>query len=89
MSLLSRLFGGSAAKTPDPETHKGFLIFPQPARESGGFRIGARIEKEIDGEIQTHMMIRADTYGAEDTAVEASLQKAKLLIDQQGDQIFR
>lgn len=89
MSLLSRLFGGSTAKTPDPVIHEGFTIFPEPSKESGGYRIGARIEKEIDGEVKTHHMIRADTYGALDTASDASVDKAKQLIDQQGVTIFR
>ena len=88
MSLLSKLFG-SASKAPDPETHKGFLIFPEPASEGGSFRIGARIEKEFDGEVKTHMMIRADNYSSRETAVEASVSKARQLIDQQGDDIFQ
>ena len=89
MSLLSRLFGKTEAKEPDPETYKGFLIFPAPAKESGGYRIGARIEKEFDGEIKTHQMIRADTYSAQETAIDASITKSKQMIDQMGDGIFR
>lgn len=95
MSLLSKLFGGksgdgSAAKTKaKPLEHKGFLILPEPVKESGGYRIAARIEKEIDGTLHSHMMIRADTYGAEDTAIEASISKAKQVIDQMGERVFR
>ena len=46
------------------------------------------IEKELDGQIRTHQMIRADTYQSADAATEASLFKAKQLIDQQGEAIF-
>lgn len=85
MSLLKKLFGGSAsAKQPEPETHNGFLIFPEPVKEAHGYRIAARIEK--DGNV--HQMIRADTYAAQDIAAEASVAKAKQVIDQMGDKIF-
>lgn len=89
MSLLSKLFGSKAASSPEPEKHKDFLIFPEPNKEPGGYRIGARIEKEVNGEIKTHHMIRADTYGSKETAIEASMTKAKQFIDQLGDGIFR
>ena len=88
MSLLSKLFGSKAASQPEPEEHNDFLIFPDPVKESGGYRIAARIEKEIDGEVKTHHMIRADTYQSKETAIEASLAKAKLFIDQVGDGVF-
>ena len=87
MPILSKLFGG-AKSAPDPVDHKGFRIVPDPVSDNGGFRIGARIEKEIDGQTKTHRMIRADTYQSPDTATEASISKAKMLIDQQGEAIF-
>lgn len=92
MSLLSRLFGGGSSSTPAPKSepvaHEGYRIYPEPAKESGGFRIGARIEKDVDGETKTHQMIRADICTSADQAEEASIGKAKQLIDQQGDKIF-
>ena len=89
MSLLSKLFGGSAS-TPntEPEEYEGYTIAPEPIKEGGSFRVGARIEKEIGGEVKTHRMIRADTFESADAASEASLAKAKSLIDQQGERIF-
>jgi hypothetical protein len=91
MSILSRLFGGGGAapkSDPDPETYKDFRIFAQPVKEGGSFRVAARIEKEIDGVLRSHHMIRADTCDAEETAQEMSTRKAKMLIDQQGEKIF-
>ena len=88
MSILSRLFGKSPEKNPEPELHEDFRIYPDPIKESGGFRIAARIEKDINGETRTHQMIRADTYSSLDAATEASLSKAKQVIDQLGDSIF-
>lgn len=91
MSLFSKLFGGGAAKSKpeaQAEDYKGFLITPQPIRDSGGFRIGARIEKEINGTLKTHEMIRADTIQSEEEARSVSLSKAQVFIDQMGEAIF-
>lgn len=84
MSLFSKLFGGDAAPDPDPIDYKGFAITPQPAKESGRYRIGALIEK--DG--QTHSLIRADTLDDKAGADEASINKAKQVIDQVGEGLF-
>ncbi|WP_371055715.1 HlyU family transcriptional regulator [Rhodosalinus sp. K401] len=94
MSILSRLFGGGGAPEPRPEAgpepveHDGFRIFAEPVRDGAGWRVGARIETEVDGEVKVHRMIRADTIENEDTARDASLRKARMLIDQQGMRIF-
>ncbi|WP_108483461.1 HlyU family transcriptional regulator [Oceaniglobus ichthyenteri] len=91
MSLWSRLFGGGggAPAAPQGETHAGFTIYPEPVNDGGRWRIGARIEKQIDGTLQSHKMIRADTLDSAEAATEASLKKAKMFVDQQGDDIFR
>ncbi|KMW58347.1 hypothetical protein AIOL_003320 [Candidatus Rhodobacter oscarellae] len=94
MSFLSKLFGGGGGdgpkkgKSADPVEHSGFRIYAEPISESGGHRIAARIEKDIDGETKTHQMIRADVTSNRDEAVETSVHKAKMLIDQQGETIF-
>ena len=91
MSILSKLFGGGGGqKSPpaEPEIYKDYTIFPEPANEGGGYRIGARIEKEMGGEVRVHKMIRADSYASAETATEASLAKARQLIDLQGDSLF-
>ena len=87
MGLLSRLFGGGGGgKGPStsPVQHQGFTIHAEPMTEGSRHRICARIEK--DG--REHLMIRADTLESHDAAVEASVAKAKSLIDQQGESIF-
>ena len=90
MSLFSKLFGGGgdAGKDPSPEVYKEFRVYAEPAREGGSYRVAARIEKEIDGETRTHHLIRADTFESADGAAEASVSKAKMLIDEQGERIF-
>lgn len=85
MSLFSKLFGGgSEPKQAEPTEHNGFQIFPVPQKETQGYRIAARIEK--DG--KSHLMIRADTYSSQETAQDASVAKAKQVIDQMGERIF-
>ena len=85
MSIFSKLFGGKSASQAKSEDYNGFIITPTPVKEAHGYRIAATIEK--DG--QTHDMIRADTYSSDDTAREASVAKAKQVIDQMGDRVFK
>ncbi|MGI3183670.1 HlyU family transcriptional regulator [Nioella aestuarii] len=89
MSLFKKLFGGSGTpKGPEPVVYNGYTILPEPVKEPDGYRIAARIEKEIAGELKTHHLIRADVLHGPDQAAEASIEKAKSMIDQMGDRIF-
>lgn len=89
MSFLSKLFGGKPKPEAEPVIHNDYRIFVDPQSEQGGFRVSARIEKDVDGETKVHQMIRADTCRTQEEAADTSLFKAKMLIDQQGDSIFR
>ena len=74
MSLFSKLFGGgSAPKAPEPVDHAGFKIFVEPIKEGSGYRLAARIEKEVGGEVKSHQVIRADVFNSEDEARQFSL----------------
>lgn len=95
MSWLSRLFGGGAGDAPaeqaasgPAEIHAGFTIRPEPAKAAGGWRIGARIEKEVGGALRTHHLVRADVLSERDAAEAASLDKARQVIDEQGEALF-
>ncbi len=89
MSLFSKLFGGGGTpKTPEPEEYEGFRILVEPIKESSGYRLAARIEKEIGGEVKRHQIIRADVFTSQDEARQFSLAKAKQMIDQLGDGLF-
>ena len=90
MSLFSRLFG---SKTPEASVdmlveYQGFHITPELMKESQGFRLCAVIEKEIGGEVKTHRLIRADTIADIEQCREASIAKAKQMIDQMGERLF-
>lgn len=91
MSIFSKLFGGGGGSKTEaaPEQHGDYRIFVAPTSEQGGFRVTARIEKDVEGETKTHLMIRADKCQSLEEAQTTSLLKAKMLIDQQGDLIFR
>jgi len=86
MSLFSKLFGGGngAAPKAQPIEYKGFSITPAPEKENGRYRIGAMVEKDD----KSHRLIRADTLDDLQSAEEASINKAKQLIDQVGDSLF-
>ena len=87
MSFLSKLFGGGGGSGPKVQTedYKGFTITPAPERGDGGYRLGALIVKDD----KSHTLIRADMFNDLETATAACIVKAKLVIDQQGDSIFR
>ena len=89
MSLFKKLFGGSPPPEPTVEEYEGYRITAEPQREGNDYRVGARIEKDVDGQTLTHSLIRADTMSDLSDAEAASISKAKQMIDQQGDKIFR
>ena len=93
MSFLKKLFGGGdqkgvAAKTEEPVDYKGYAIVAAPMADSGQFRVAGSITKEIGGEVKTHKFIRADVFADRDAAVQATIRKARLIVDQSGDAIF-
>lgn len=88
VSILSRLIGGGSRSDQAFELHGDFKIVPEPMKEGSQYRIAARIEKEMGGEVKSHRLIRADTLGSQEAAAEASVAKAKMLIDEQGDGLF-
>lgn len=92
MSLLSRLFGGGgdggSSKSKPSETYEGFSITAEPMKDGGSWRLAAKIEKEIGGEIKSHQLIRADTFQSAEEASSAAVAKAKQIIDEQGERLL-
>lgn len=87
MSLFGRLFG---TKKPEPQgvDHKGFRIFPEPLKDGSEYRLAARIEHGDGDALKFHHLIRADAFTSPEAASDASLAKAKQLIDQMGERLF-
>ncbi|GAW35672.1 transcriptional activator HlyU [Roseovarius sp. A-2] len=91
MSILSRLFGGGTkpeTRVEPSETYKEFRIIAAPQSDADGYRVGARIEKDVDGEVRVHHLLRADTLRSLENAEAFSIRKAKQVIDEQGERIF-
>lgn len=93
MSFFKKLFGGVGDGSATPKTatedYEGFRITASPIAEGQAFRVAATIEKDVGGETKTHKLIRADTVQGLEAAQEASVRKAKQVIDEQGERIFR
>ena len=90
MSILKRLFGGGA-KSDDAATateYKGFQITPTPMAEGNSWRLCARIAREVEGARREREIIRADTFTDRADAVDASVAKARQVIDEQGLTLF-
>lgn len=95
--LFGRLFGSNgegAAKEPTVDRaqaveYKGFSIIPTPRPHGSQYLTAALIEKEIDGQVRTHDLIRADTHASAEDARSFAVQKARQVIDEQGERIFQ
>lgn len=92
LSSLSKIFSGSpssnAAPAADPVEYNGFLIVPTPQPDQGQYRVCAEITKGEGESLKSHNFIRSDLVANRDECIELTLRKAKLTIDQMGDQIF-
>lgn len=98
MSFLKRLFGGGGASdsqspaesVPAKEIeHKGFTVAATPFKEEGQFQTCGVIRKEIDCQMKEHRFIRADRFTSLDDAVDMALRKGVLMIDEQGERLFK
>lgn len=88
MNFLKKLFGSKPAPEIPAEEYKDFRIIPAPMPEGSKYRLSARIEKDVNGEVKVHHVIRADTFDSLDQANEVSLSKARQVIDEQGKTLF-
>jgi hypothetical protein len=93
MSFFKKLFGGGKAQeaeTSGPsETYNGFTIVATPYENNGRWQLCGIISREKDGELQEHRFVRADNFGARAEAEDMTLFKARQIIDQMGDGVFR
>lgn len=95
-TLLKKVFGAhdsepgkKAEKLGEPIEYKGYQIFLQPRSLGGQFGVGGLIRKSVDGETREHVLIRADQVPSREQCNEITLQKAKTVIDQMGDDLFK
>jgi hypothetical protein len=91
-SLLAKVSGGGAPAAPpafDAIEYKGYRVRPAPYPARGGFQTAGVIEREIGGETKQHCFVRADTLPSADEAAALALSKARQIIEEQGDGIFK
>jgi len=101
MGLLSKLFGGGkgsakegakgdrGAKEGAEVDYNGFKITPAARPQNGQWLTAGIIRKEIGGEVKEHRFLRADTHASPESANDFAVVKARQIIDEQGERIFR
>jgi hypothetical protein len=88
-ALFGRRSGPESAKLSDPVEYKGFVIRAAPYKnDAGQYQTAGVISREIDGARKEHRFIRADAYASYDDAVAFTLNKARQIVDLQGERIF-
>ncbi len=92
--LKNMLGGGEGEGKREPEgaepvEHEGFTIVAAPRKAGSGWSTEGRIRKEVDGETKEVHFIRADTSTSREAAITLSVSKARKIIDEQGERVFR
>ena len=75
-------------KLSDPVEYKGYIIRASPYKNNGQYQTAGVIARDVSGEREEHRFIRADTYASYDDAVTFTINKARQIIDLQGERIF-
>lgn len=94
MSFWKSLFGGgtsepAAAKPGRTEEYSGFTIEAAPYKDGGQYQLAGKIRKTIDGTAKEHSFVRADRFSTFEDAESFAFVKAKQMIDQMGDRLFK
>ena len=94
MNFLRGLFlrRSRAGETPRAEPsieYRGYTITPAPEKDPAGWHVAGTISKEASGQRRVHRFVRADTSTDREVIVARTIEKAKRVIDEQGDGIFR
>jgi hypothetical protein len=91
MSIFRALFGrggGKSEKPADPVEYKGYVIRAAPYKNNGHYQTAGTIAREIGGVQKQHRFVRADAYASYADAVTFTVNKARQIIDLQGEKIF-
>jgi hypothetical protein len=94
LKFLSKLASGKTqdsdpARNSETVNYKGYTIVPTPKQDRGQWTTEGHISKEIDGVSKSEYFIRVDTHTARDEAANYSILKAKRIIDEKGDKLFK
>lgn len=86
--LFSPSYPSKASDAAETIDYDGYQITPTPQADQGQYRVCALITKGQSDQQQSHTFIRSDLVANRDDCIELTVRKAKLTIDQLGDQIF-
>ena len=91
LKFLRGLGGSKSEKAVKHEAvnYKGFSIVPAPRKVQGGWTTEGVISKAAGEEIRSEHFIRADMLMTQEDAVDYSVSKAKKIIDEQGERLFK
>ena len=95
LGFLKRALGGGGGgddrepEGAEPVEHEGFTIVATPRKASGGWSTEGRISKVVEGGAREVHFIRADTSTSREAAITLSVSKARKIIDEQGERVFR
>lgn len=91
MKFLRGLGAGGAKEPAQHEAveYKGFRIVPTPRKVTGGWTTEGIISMGAGEETRSERFIRADMLMSEEDAVAYSVTKAKKIIDEQGERVFK
>ncbi|QDG76491.1 HlyU family transcriptional regulator [Labrenzia sp. PHM005] len=88
-SLFGTSEGGQKTGSSVSVDYDSYTIIAEPQQSGGQWQVRGRIEKQVGEDLKSHVFIRADTLPGESEAANEMIRKAKLMIDQQGDTIFK
>ncbi len=94
--FLRRLTGGGdegaegADAAAGPATvYNGYTIQPAPRRDRGQWLTAGMISKDFSDGPKSQYFVRAETHASPDLASEFAVIKAKQIIDERGDLLFK
>lgn len=68
--------------------YNGCTITAAPEQDGSGWRIAGTISRKIGGERRVLEFVRVDTSPDREVIVAMTVEKAKRIIDEQGDRLF-
>jgi hypothetical protein len=80
--------GGETAAAEASVEYNGYTITPAPEKGPNGWRIVGTISREIGGEVKVYHLGRADTSTDREAIVAMTIEKARRVIDEQGERLF-
>lgn len=90
LKFLRRLGGTDATPAEhEPVDYKGYSIVPTPRKVTGGWTTEGIISMGAGEQARSEHFIRADMLMSEEDAVDYSVTKAKKIIDELGERIFK